>query len=375
MKMDEIRQLIQVVPRLLPTRCGVSDHALALAGELKTTRGIDSAFVVLNSDQRCDVPYPVLFCPPDQLLNACDALRTNRPAALLVHVSGYGYSPDGAPSQLAVALHRVKAQSRLPVAVFFHELAASGMPWSSAFWHARRQKKAFRAIVADSDLLVTNTGVFADWLQRQINLQAQLSSAAPVKMLPVFSLVGEPELPTTPQPRDPAMAVFGLAGTRQGAYRELPGLAAMLHRLGVQEILDIGPDCEAPRAVGGIPVRPMGVLAAADIDRQFMRTAFGYLAYPPNCLAKSGVFAGYCAHGVVPVIAQSFSREMDGLKDGVHVLSPQTARAMTPAKLQQCSVAAWNWYAGHRLRDHAAVYARWFEAMGSMSPDAGRSHA
>ncbi|MGB7602980.1 MAG: hypothetical protein WBM24_21945, partial [Candidatus Sulfotelmatobacter sp.] len=103
---------------------------------------------------------------------------------------------------------------------------------------------------------------------------------------------------------------------------------------------------------------------------------FGYLAYPPNCLAKSGVFAAYTAHGVIPIIAQAFRDEFDGLRDGVHVLSPHTAREIKPETLDECSQAARHWYSGHSLRDHAAMYDLWLKAAGqSMEPSAERQHA
>jgi hypothetical protein len=105
----------------------------------------------------------------------------------------------------------------------------------------------------------------------------------------------------------------------------------------------------------------MGVLTAQEIDRQFSRSTFGFLSYPPTRLAKSGVFAGYCAHGVIPVIAQHFSGQVDGLEDGVHVLSPGTAAAARASGLEAISIAGWRWYAGHRLHDHAAIYARWLD--------------
>ena len=115
------RRLIQVVPRLQPTRCGVSDHAIALASELRTSYGIDSAFVVLNSDERCDLPYSITHCAPHQLLNACVAFSGSQAAAILVHLSGYGYSADGAPTLLAEALESVRADARFRVAVFFQD--------------------------------------------------------------------------------------------------------------------------------------------------------------------------------------------------------------------------------------------------------------
>ena len=343
-----------MVPRLLPARCGVSDHAIALALELKADYGIDSTFVVLNSEERCEVPFPVTYCAQHRLLDACLSLSGGRPGDLLVHLSGYGYSADGAPTQLGEALEAVKADGSFRIAIFFHELYASGMPWTQAFWYARRQKRAYRRIAGLCDLAITNARVFADWLARQ--------TAAPIQCMPVFSQVGEARELVPIAQRDRRMAVFGLAGTRQRAYGELRKLGGLLHRLGMEEILDAGSDCGAPPAVNGIAVRRMGVLGAAEVDRLLARIAFGYLAYPPNCLAKSGVFAAYCAHGVIPVIAERFRGEFDGLRDGEQVLSLETAQAIEPAALERCSMAAWRWYSGHCLRDHAAMYDRWLHA-------------
>jgi hypothetical protein len=360
------RRLIQVVPRLLPTRCGVSDHAIALASELSTSFGVDSAFVVLNSNERCDLPYPVTHCSPDQLLNACISFSKNQDSAILVHLSGYGYSADGAPTLLAEALQTVQADGRFRVAVFFHELFATGMPWKSAFWYSGRQKKAVRRIAATCDLRVANTCSYVDWLTRETVPRA----ASPVQYMPVFSQVGEAQQHIPLADRDPVMVVFGLGGTRQNAYRDMSALGNLLQQLGIQEILDIGPEFEPPREMHGIPVRRMGVLAATEIATQFSRSTFGFLSYPHTRLAKSGVFAGYCAHGVVPLMARHFPGKVDGLEDGIHVLSPRTAAAAQASGLEQCSVAASRWYLGHRLHDHAALYARWMDESTLESMDA-----
>jgi hypothetical protein len=368
-------RLIQVVPRLQPTRCGVSDHAIALASELRAGYGIDSTFVVLNSDERCDLPYSITHCAPHQLLNACVAFSGSQPSTILVHLSGYGYSADGAPTLLADALESVRVDARFRIAVYFHELFATGMPWKSAFWYSRRQKRAVRRIAEACDLLVTNTRSYVEWLTRETVPQ----SALPIQCMPVFSHVGEAQRHIPLAERDPVMVVFGLAATRQNAYRELSTLGTMLQQLGVQEILDIGPEVELPGEVHGIPVRRMGVLAATEIARQFSRSTFGFLSYPRMPLAKSGVFAGYCAHGVVPVIAQTFPGQVDGLEHGVHVLSPRTATAAQTSAWEACSIAAWRWYSGHRLHDHAAVYARWIDeskdGMEAAPESAGRKNA
>lgn len=360
MKMDGSRHLIQVVPRMTPVRCGVSDGALLLAGELEAAFGIKTAIAVVNSTETCDLQLPIEYCPTARLLEACLSLSRGRPGNLLVHLSGYGYAADGAPALLAEALERVKDDGRFGIAVFFHELYASGMPWTSAFWFSRRQKRAYRRILEVCDLPITNAHVFADWLIRQ----GARRSAPTIRCLPVFSQVGEMQQHVPFADRNRVMAVFGLSGTRQRVYRELHKLGDTLRQLGVEKILDIGPECGAPDGVHGMAVKRMGVLAAAEIDHELKRTAFGYLAYPPNCLAKSGVFAAYSAHGVIPVIAQHFRAEMDGLRDGVHVLSPQTAKNISARGLEELSIAAWRWYAGHTLRDHAAIYDQWLGATG-----------
>ena len=352
------RLLIQIVPRITPARCGVSDQAIMLAQELKAAFGIDTAFVVLNSNEACDLPYPVIYSAPAQLLEVCLSLSGGQPGAMLVHLSGYGYSADGAPTLVAEALADVRADRRFRIAVYFHELFATGMPWRSAFWYSRRQKRAVRGIAEECDLLVTNSRYHADWLEREPVRQ----SAAPIQLLPVFSAVGEAPAPAPLAQREPAMAVFGLAATRQNAYKKLASLAGMLHDLGIEKILDIGPESAAPAELNGIPVRRAGALDAPDLADLLSHSIFGFVPHDPPSLAKSSICAGYCAHGTIPVLASTFPGEMDGLKDGVHMISPQTVKAAVTLGLEECSNAAWRWYQGHRLHDHAAIYARWLSA-------------
>ena len=351
------RWLIQVVSQLKPARCGVSDQAVLLAQELEAAFGIKSAFVILNSDETCDVPYPMIHCAPAKLLGACASLSGGQPAALLVHLSGYGYATDGAPTHLAAALEKVREDGRFRIAVYFHELFASSMPWKSAFWHSRRQKKTIRRITATGDLLVTSIRRHADLLKSEIVQRSDIS----VTLLPVFSAVGETLAPAPAAQRQPSLIVFGLAGSRQRAYKELSSLQESLSGLGAEEILDIGPDFDVPNSLNGIPVRRLGQMAAADLAERFSGSMFGFLSYRSWLLAKSSIFASYCAQGTIPVIAESFDSEADGLKDGVHVLSPKTVLAAKASGFQDCSIAAWRWYTGHSLRVHVATYAQWLD--------------
>jgi hypothetical protein len=351
--------LFQVVPRLTPGACGVSDTALALAVEMKGRYDLDTIFLVLNSSDRCSVPFQVIHCRPGELLPNCVALSNRQSAAILVHLSGYGYSADGVPALLASALAQVKAGGRFRIAVYFHELFASGPPWKSAFWTSRRQQREVRTIAGLCDLIVTNTRKHADWLERQFSR----STAPLMKLMPVFSTVGEAQVPEPFAARQPAIAVFGLPGSRQAAYKKLTGLAAILEQLGIKEILDIGPTSDTPPNVNGIAVSRQGELSAADLARMLSSCRFGFTAHPPFCAAKSSIFAGYCAQGVIPVLAESFRGEVDGLTDGIQVVSPSTVESARVSGWENCSRSAWNWYLAHSLRVHAEQYVDWMSGL------------
>lgn len=346
--------IIHVVSQLKPARCGVSDYALAVAGQLEDEFSIKSAFAVINSNVQIDVPYPRVYCAQSELLQACNSLSLGEPATLLVHLSGYGFSRDGAPSQLAEELSSVRRTGQYQIAVYFHELYATGMPWKSAFWYSRRQKRAVRRIAGECDWLFTNSERHARWLESEtVRL-----SRYPIQVLPVPSNAGESRVPVPFRIRRPALIVFGLASSRRIAYLRLSSLGKMFSKLGIQEVLDIGPPFDAPAELNGISVKRLGVLSATELADQLSRAKFGFVKHSASTLAKSGIFAAYCAHGTVSIVPDEFSGQVDGLEDGVHVISPQTVDGAGVAGLDRCSIEAWMWYSHHRLSFHAGAYAR-----------------
>lgn len=347
--------LIQVVPELAPGRSGVSDHATQLAGHLRDEFGIESAFVSLSGKESASMPFPSVECAAPGLLENCLALSQGRRAALLVHVSGYGYSPDGAPTLLADALEQVRADGRFRTSVYFHELYAWGPPWRSAFWYSRRQQRALRKLAANCDLVVTNTTRHLEWLQRE----TRIPDGVRMELIPVLSTVGEAQEPVPFARRNAVMAVFGLAGTRMRAYQKIAASGDLVRTLGIEEIHDIGPECDHPSRLKGLPVKRVGLLPVEEIPAVFSTVRFGFVSHPMYCLGKSGVLASYCAQGVVPVLAEGFAGVADGLRDGVHVVSAQTAQAARKTGLENCAHAAWNWYMTHSVRVHAERFARW----------------
>lgn len=345
--------LIQVLGRLLPGECGISDHALALAVELRQEFGINTGFVVLDSTNTSHPRFPVAHCTPAELLSTCASMSPEGGTVLLQY-SGYGFSPDGAPFALADAMAEVHASGMFRSAVYFHELYASGMPWRSAFWHSYRQREVLRRLTKHCDVIITNLGVHAAWLQRE-GMQGR---GTPILCMPVFSNLGESAAPTPLTSREPKMVVFGLAGTRRRSYESLASFKSVINRLGVDEILDVGPPFDAPAEICDIAVKRMGLMAAEDLAGVLANSRFGFVPHSSICLAKSGIFAGLCAHGTVPILARPFDGEVDDLKDGVHLVSSRTAEAAIANGLESCSDAAWKWYSHHRLRTHAQTYSR-----------------
>jgi len=316
-------KVVQIVPAVPPAIGGVTGYAEALAGALAGRAGIESRFV-----------SPRAGGLDRELAGA---------GTLLLHYANYGYERRGCPAELVAGLEawRAGGESRRLVSVF-HEVYASGPPWRSSFWLSPRQRRLASRLAALSDALLTTLGLYAGLLE-------QLAPGVRVTVAPVFSTVGEPAVDEM-GPRPPVMAVFGGAGARVRAYGEaLPELAAACRALGIEEILDLGPDAGAPALVAGLPVRRTGTLPAAEVSRHLLAARAGFLAYPPGFLAKSTIFAAYCAHGLAPVCVWKGR--------GGGTAEAPLWQAAGPG-VQEVAAAARGWYRGHALDLQVETYRR-----------------
>ncbi len=285
------------------------------------------------------------FLAPGAL--ARDGRRLERELAgeetILLHYANYGYARRGCPAGLVAGLERwraARAGGRL--VTVFHEVYASGPPWRSSFWLNPWQRRLAARLAALSDRVLTPLGLYAGLLGR-------LAPGVRVAVLPVFSTVGEPAEMPEAGGRPPALAVFGGAGVRGRAYGEWrPSLAAACRELGIEEILDVGPDAGAPGSLDGLPVRRLGVLPEAAAGAALLAARAGFLAYPPRFLAKSTIFAAYCAHGLLPVCA--WKREEGGGE------APPFWRPSDAGEPRGVAAAALAWYRGHSLARQAEIY-------------------
>ncbi|MEJ7686829.1 MAG: hypothetical protein WKG52_07495 [Variovorax sp.] len=267
---------------------------------------------------------------------------------VLLHFSGYGYQKRGVPLWLIDRVRSLRTRFNA-VGVVFHELFASGPPWSSAFWLHGYQKRIARDLLGLADFWLTNREVSARWLHDQYPLK-------PHRVLPVFSNVGEPAAIETD--RQPTMVVFGSWGIRRQVYQWANGevfRSAKRHGL---EIHDIGPAPEddalsKQMAQEGVVVR--GKLPAEQVSRELSAATFGALTYPVDCASKSGVFAAYCAHSLCPILLWKDYGVYDGLEADVHYLAGFDAIGASDTNAASIARAARAWYEPHRVDAHVAA--------------------
>ncbi|WP_077000911.1 hypothetical protein [Variovorax sp. KK3] len=267
---------------------------------------------------------------------------------VLLHFSGYGFEKRGVPLWLVRRIRTLRSQFKA-VGVVFHELFATGPVWGSAFWLSGVQQRIARELLLLSDFWLTNREDSARWLLSQ-------SKAAPHRVLPVFSNVGE--LDAIDTARERRLVVFGSSGIRAQVYEWADGEIFRNAKRNGLTIHDIGPAMpEGPLAqhMAHEGVVTHGKLPAEQVSAALASADFGALAYPPDYVSKSGIFAAYCAHAVCPVLlAKDYGRH-DGLTANVHYLRGFGALDSDSANARTIGREAHRWYEPHRIDAHVAA--------------------
>jgi hypothetical protein len=351
--------LIQVVPRRTAEPSGVADHALALARALRAYSGANSVFLsgTPSTDATpVDDDWKTVCVPKRQAQSLADTVQllsteTNT-RALVLHFSGYGYQKRGVPAWLVQGLQIWNRRAgRVPLLTIFHELYATGRPWQSAFWIAPLQKQIARSILKLSSAAITTTD-----LHRKRLLEWRDGDATKITAMPVFSNVGEPGCECAPCARTASAVVFGLTGVEDrifGIYRS--EVERIISALSIEKIFDVGPRSSAmPRTLAGAPVISKGVLPQGAVSELLQRARFGFVAYPLDFIAKSGVFAAYAAHGVVPIVLSEKPGAADGLQPTRHFLDGLRLETGVGAKdLAFIQRELFTWYKSHSLNVQA----------------------
>ena len=130
--------------------------------------------------------------------------------------------------------------------------------------------------------------------------------------------------------------------------------------MGIQRILDIGPrSFPIPDALAGAPVVPKGAVPPRAVSELLQHSRFGIVAYPYDVLGKSGVFAAYAAHGIVPIVFPDRRGSFDGLEAGRHLIDGfQLGAAVEAGRLASLQSQLFDWYGAHSLPVQAGLLER-----------------
>ncbi len=363
------RCLIQIVAGLPPAIDGVGDYALAIARALRERQAIETLFVVANPGWRGPWVidrFPVTSAArkhPASLLIAMRQIlagaRSGPNTPVLFHCSLYGY----AKRALAFWLHRglVLWKHESPessLITMFHELAADGPIWTSPFWLRGFQNGLIRRFARESAASLTSNALYRQHLARIAGVEESR-----IVRLPVLSTVGEPgELPPA-RTRKRQLVVFGRPPSREAVFsRCLHLLGPVCRTLGVERVLEIGPAARARKHRLPVAVEATGALDAGEVSAILRDSMFGLIASDAGMLSKSSVFAAYCAHGTVPLVAGQDDAGGDaGEADGLHA-NRQYLRLPLQASIgreewEAVSHSALTWYRGHGVSAQASRYA------------------
>jgi hypothetical protein len=356
-------KLISIVPNFSPVSDGIGDYALSLARACHAKAGIQSHFIVANPFwkgenrvEEFDVSHLPLRSTTD-LLNLLKSLSTELSPVLLLHYEAYGYANRGCPIWLVKALEQWRAaDKRRKLVIMFHELYATGPMWTSSFWLSSLQKRLMIRLAQISDQWITSLERYANKVRRLSRNMTTRSYS-----LPVFSSIGEPATVPTLAERQRRLVVFGTRGRRIEVYkRSAADLQRICQQLGITEILDVGRAVEFDfTAELNVPVKTLGELSGPEISHLLLDAVAGVIDYPTSMLGKSTIFAAYCAHRMIPIVASySDSTPGDGLETDMHYwLTDVASECLNLDDGQVIADNALAWYQRHSLAKHAATFA------------------
>ncbi len=354
--MYAVPRLIQFVSHFAPTRCGVGDYARLLGAEWRRQQGGHSRILVADDNwPEGEQPAGWEVRRLRRRRETWADLAEQPPVGAVLQYSGYGYARRGAPLWLLPTLQSFKRRfPKVPLITMFHEVAASGPITTSAFWLRPLQLYVARRLRELSDAALTNCEVNAKALNAvSSHILRQLV------ILPVVSNFGELDNGESWSERVRRIVVFNsnFGGQMPGA-NYWQGLADGVRRAKVSEVIMIGRPVLVPAGLN-FPVVQPGFLTAEEVSAILAKSAFGHVFHGPLLLGKSGIFAAFAAHGVVPLIQTVMETLPDGLVAGRTYLAlrHEFPCGDDTAYFDQISRNVREWYMPHGLAATAEVYA------------------
>lgn len=302
--------LIQIVPCLAPVISGVGDYALILARGLSDKYGWVTTFVLCDSEREQDRLDGFKIVPLSERSSDALASALGFHDRVLLHYVGYGYQKRGCPLWLLNGLELWKnGAPHRHLVIMFHELYAFGPPWRSSFWTHPIQRWIFFKLARLCDAAATNR-------RSSCNTLSSIRKW-PATYLPVFSNIGKIEVPDQAIV-EPKLALFGSASWRKIAVkRDFSSLVEVCRKLGITEILDIGPEEVSHPEISGVRWNQLGVLEVEQVSLCLQMCIAGFVSYPSHCFGKSTIISAYLSHGLPTIVPDRCRfQDSDGLREG-----------------------------------------------------------
>lgn len=343
--------ILQIVPRVPGFHDGVGDYALQLARRLRADYHSETVFgSAVPTSAPPGMDFHVL-APLDTISET--QCRERECADIILHYVNYGYQNRGVPMRLPPILRRLRGWCGGRFVTVFHELYASAPPWRSAFWLQPLQKSLAQDIARTSDACIVSSETMGNMLR-------QLAPDTSISVHPVISTVGEPAFSADQfVNRDPhKWVIFGGTYLVGRSLRSLASSIAAIPQSFVPRELFIlgGKDNSMVRAkldnLSGVRSRYLPEIEARAASQILSSCAFGWIDYfrqrnvPMGAILKSGSFASYCAHGVIPVLPQGGSPiavRNDSLP-GPYYINHQGSSFPLESELPKIAREIYEWY-------------------------------
>jgi hypothetical protein len=353
-------RICSIVPRFFPVIDGIGDYALAHARLLREASCMETRFIVADPDWQGPnnvEGFQVTHLARRFTSDLIGVLPKTPDYTVVLHYGGYGYAKRGCPAWLVAALERWRKETgERSLVTIFHELYATGLPWTSAFWLSPLQKNLTSRLARLSDQSLTS-------LEANARTLTAMSGHGDGRThhLPVFSSIGEPQSPPALKDRRRRLVVFGTRGRRIEVYRRsMSDLNRICAALGIEEVLDIGQPIDGS-FLKDLAVRSSvaGLLPSAEVSELLLDSIAGVIDYPAAVLGKSTIFAAYCSHRVIPIVATHVEASpADGLHaNSTYWLTDARTEELNLDEGQAVADRALDWYRQHNLSNHAKLLA------------------
>lgn len=335
----------------------MGDYALIVARKLRQLVAHDTLFAAHHFDGKANVNgFDVL--PLQTFVE-----RKFEFDHIILHYVNYGYQRRGVPLGLLSTLSHLQRNCSGRFLTIFHELYASGPPWTSPFWLRPIQKQIARSVANMSQACVVSSDTMLNELRA-------LAPAVDAFVHPVISNFGEPTLSVEQiTNRDPyRWAICGGTALVERSLRSLRSVVSRIPENVTPRQLFVlgGNDNLAVRSIiAGLPnieavYRPN--IAAADASNVLSTCSFAWLDYfhrhdvPTAVLLKSTAFAAACAHGIICVLPHTGSAIfLEGDRfPGPFFVNATVSRLPTDVDRGEIATACYDWYYNHSSSEHLA---------------------